>query len=120
MRLRMEKPWYLPILVVGAKVPAIEMLMKAYKIQRRKQKKSPKRGVHAINDLERWPKRKLSLKIGKNHTLKFGCELIKDTLDRGHRPRDIDAFRRREMGLIIDQFLCELSKYSEVDGEDQD
>lgn len=43
------------------------------------------------------------------------CELIKDALNRGYRPRDIDAFRPREMGLIIDQFLCETSKCSEVD-----
>lgn len=42
------------------------------------------------------------------------CELIKDALDRGYRPRDIDAFRPGEIGLIIDQFLCEPSKCSEV------
>jgi hypothetical protein len=35
-------------------------------------KKSLKRKVHAINDLERGPKPKHSLKIGKKHTLKSG------------------------------------------------
>lgn len=35
-------------------------------------KKSPNRRVHVINDLEQWPKPKLSLKIGTNHTPKFG------------------------------------------------
>lgn len=30
------------------------------------------------------------------------CELIKEVLDRGFRPRDIQAFRTRNMGLIID------------------
>ncbi|RMJ21266.1 hypothetical protein PHISP_07869 [Aspergillus sp. HF37] len=33
-------------------------------------------------------------------------ELIKDALDRGFRPRDIEAFRSRDMGLVIERFLC--------------
>lgn len=37
-------------------------------------KKSLKKKVHAINDLERRPKPKLSLKIGKKHTLKSGAK----------------------------------------------
>lgn len=42
-------------------------------------------------------------------------ELIKDALDRGDRPRGIYAFRPREMGLILDQFLCRTSECPELD-----
>ncbi|KAF3392609.1 hypothetical protein F1880_008939, partial [Penicillium rolfsii] len=34
-------------------------------------------------------------------------EIIKNALDRGHRPRNSDAFRPHKMGSIINLFLCE-------------
>lgn len=42
-------------------------------------------------------------------------ELIKEALDRGFRPRDIGAFRSREMGSIIEQFLRKPSISTDVD-----
>lgn len=41
-------------------------------------------------------------------------ELIKEALDRGFRPRDTRAFKSREMGLIIEQFLCKPTSCTEV------
>lgn len=43
------------------------------------------------------------------------CGLIKESLDRGFRPRGIEAFRPREMELIIKQFLYKPSDCIEVD-----
>ncbi|KAI2788539.1 hypothetical protein POX_e06557 [Penicillium oxalicum] len=42
-------------------------------------------------------------------------EIIKNALDRGHRPLNSDAFRPHKMGSIINLFLCEGSGCSEVD-----
>lgn len=42
-------------------------------------------------------------------------ELIKEALDRGFRPRDIGAFRSREMGLIIEKFLYKPIRTTEID-----
>ena len=43
------------------------------------------------------------------------CDMIKDALDRGCRPRNSDAFRPHKMESIINLSLCETSGCSEVD-----
>jgi hypothetical protein len=42
-------------------------------------------------------------------------EIIKNALDRGHRPLNSDAFRPHKMGSIINLSLCEAGGCSEVD-----
>lgn len=43
------------------------------------------------------------------------CEEIKQALDRGFRPRGIQAFRPRGMEFIIEQFLYQPSNCTEID-----
>ncbi|OQD75566.1 hypothetical protein PENANT_c148G03786 [Penicillium antarcticum] len=42
------------------------------------------------------------------------CELIREALDEGFRPRDIQAFRRHEMSLIVEQFLSRPRKENDT------
>lgn len=103
----------LPCLQVCTIVHPFELIWKLTRIRGRSGDEKEGRGEHGA--CYKHFRTKLSLEDLKETHAEVWREIIKEALDRNLRPRSIEVFEPRGMGLIIDRFLHTPVASSEVE-----